>query len=71
SCDHWRSVDYMIESINCNCFKAKSCKSCPTSCNSDSMDVKEAIMGEDCSLNTSMGAYVLQTKAEAPYGISE
>ncbi|KAF2896692.1 hypothetical protein ILUMI_09489 [Ignelater luminosus] len=68
-CDHLRSLDYMIESIHSNNFKARSCRFCPLNCNLDNSNKAKEVMGENCSTNTSSGAYALQTNPRTPFAI--
>ncbi|KAF2895142.1 hypothetical protein ILUMI_11035, partial [Ignelater luminosus] len=68
SCDHFRSVEYMAESINSDSFIARPCVNCALICNPDDSRRNEfIIMGEGCPRNAS-GSYVVETNSEAPFG---
>ncbi|KAK4887863.1 hypothetical protein RN001_004134 [Aquatica leii] len=65
-CDHLRSVDYMIESVNQNNFKSKKSTFLTSLfCVGDNTDVSN--MGEDSILKYDNAKYILFTNPSAPY----
>ncbi|KAF5303577.1 hypothetical protein FQR65_LT08178 [Abscondita terminalis] len=67
TCDHLRSTDFMIESINSNRFKSWTCPHCPLLCKSE--NTSWSIMGENSIFSYKKDAsYVLITNPTHPFG---
>ncbi|KAF2893874.1 hypothetical protein ILUMI_12299 [Ignelater luminosus] len=73
-CNHFRSMDYMIESIYSRKFIATSCEGCPGErltglCGEDVVSPKYTIMGEHTPLKPSFKRYFVPTNSETPFAL--